>query len=362
MMKSFINNPQNFAKSVQLIRAAGRPYMFNKDFLIEAGLTESSAVLYNNLFIALDLVEANGKPGKDYGRFLQSEEESKIVISEKIWEKYTEVFAEERHAYDLPVEKISEIFKKVYGDEHSDSFVNLMASTFKALVNYAGLNSIKKAVSPELVAADEHVNGVGEKVFEKTDGKSIEDENADDVEVQEHDHNLQNETAEEEEVDEENPFEIETADVTAYNDSKHDFDSETNTESEKSSRNKDADHHLMDLIDETPKIKDKKKNNDMDTDIFSNGSDHREETVEKNDAFLKKALVKRVELLQKLNRNEEALNALDQLIKFFENSDDPEKEEVLSKSLIQKAEILEKLGNDEETLEAYNKYINRYFK
>jgi tetratricopeptide (TPR) repeat protein len=358
MMKSFINNPQNFAKSVQLIRAAGRPYMFNKDFLIEAGLTESSAVLYNNLFIALGLVEANGKPGKDYGRFLQSEEESKIVISEKIWEKYTEVFAEERHAYDLPVEKISEIFKKVYGDEHSDSFVNLLASTFKALVNYAGLNSIKKAVSPELVAADEHVNGVSENVFDEDDSKSIEDD-TDTVEVQEHEHNLDNETAEE--SAEEIPFEIEAASGIISDEGPEPGLSDTNSESEKGSKNKDTDH-LMDLINETPKIKDEKKDNNMDTDVLNNGADHREKTAEKNDAFLKKALMKRVELLQKLNRDEEAIEALNQLVEFFENSDEPDKEEVLSKSLIQKAEILEKLGNDEETLEAYDKYINRYFK
>lgn len=359
MMKSFINNPQNLEKSIQLIRAAGRPYMFNKDFLIDAGFTESSAVLYNNLFVALGMVEANGKPGKEYGRFLESEDESKAVISEKIWEKYTEVFAEERHIYNLPIEKISPIFKKVYGDEHSDSFVNLMASTFKALVDFAGLTSIKKTVSHELVTAEEHVNGVSEDVFDELENDSIDDDPDDEIQLQEYEHSEETNQVEDEDDD---SLKMETPETTADENTESLFETESETESgSKTDKDEDVDY-LMNMLGETPKINDEKEDKVMDTKVLNNGTDHQEDAAEKNDTFLKKALVKRVELLQKLDRNEEAIEALDQLVKFFEKSDEPDKDEVLSKSLIQKAEILEKLGNDEKTLEAYDKYISRYFK
>lgn len=328
-MKSFINDPKNFENSFQTIRSAGRPDKFNKDFLIELDFGESKAILYNNLFLALDLVDADGKPGKDYGRLINSVEESKSVISEKVWEKYTDIFAEERHAYSLPVEKLTDVFKKVYGDEHSDAFLNLMASTFKALVDYAGLKSSKKTPAKELVASEEYVNGVDEQ-----DGAF-----------------------------EEVPVEEKKAEMTGVETSVHIHEEAVSTEgpSDESDSRHSVDF-LMDLIQETPNSNDNKKEDTVNTNIIENDEKQLTNGKYESDEFLKKALVKRVDLLQKLDRNDEAVNALEQLVQYFEKSDHPDKDQILSKSLIQKAELLEKLGKDEETLAAYEQYIQRYYK
>jgi len=329
-MKSFINDPKNFENSLQTIRSAGRPEKFNKDFLIEAGFGESKAILYNNLFIALDLVEEDGKPGKDYGRLINTEEESKSVISEKVWEKYTDIFAEERHAYALPVEKLTDVFKKVYGDEHSEAFLNLMASTFKALVDYAGLKSSKKAPAKELVAAEEYANGVHEQ-----DGAL-----------------------------EQVPMEEEKAEMTGADSSVriHEEAPDSTEETADESNSQHSVDFLMDLIQETPSSKYNKKEDTVNTNIIENDEKQLTNGKEESVEFLKKALVKRVDLLKKLDRNEDAVEALEQLVNYFENSDHADKDHILSKSLIQKAELLEKLGKDEETLAAYEQYIQRYYK
>jgi hypothetical protein len=119
----------------------------------------------------------------------------------------------------------------------------------------------------------------------------------------------------------------------------------------------------MDLIQETSKTSDITEEDTVNTNISENDEKQLASGEKGSDEFLKKALVKRVDLLQKLDRNEEAVHALEQLVQYFEKSDHPDKDQILSKSLIQKAELLEKLGGkDEETLAAYEQYIQLFFK
>ncbi|MEX0930040.1 MAG: hypothetical protein WDZ53_11570, partial [Balneolales bacterium] len=74
--------------------------------------------------------------------------------------------------------------------------------------------------------------------------------------------------------------------------------------------------------------------------------------------FLSKALIKKSELLQSLERNDEAVSALDQIIEFCKANESDDNLEVLSQTYFIKAEILEKLQQFDEALLAYNEFIS----
>lgn len=329
LMNTFVNEPENLAKNMDLIRNADRPVKFDKEFLISLGIDASNAVLYKNLFISLGFVYQNGQPNTDYGRFIGTREESRSILAEKIWDKYTSLFTEERHIHEKNKSEMTEVFRKVYGKDHSESFINLLSSTFKALVDYADIKSIQKQ-PVEMVSETVHLNGNG--VSSGSDSGS----------------------------DETNP---DSRDLYKFNERITDELKTDESQSDKSVE------YLMDLITRKPNNQDPKNtatenedstmNNDIVEKAPSRTSLNQNET---SDNFLDKALFKRAELLQKLDRNEEAIQALDQVVQYLETQySGSDQQGKISDSLIRKAELLEKLGNDEKTLEAYEQYINRFY-
>jgi len=347
LMKSFINDPKNFESKIREILAAGKPDHFNKDFLITCGFNESNSILYSNLFISLGLIDEKGVPAPDYDRFLKSEADSRTVIAEKIWDKYTPIFAEDRHIQDKPIEKISEVFRKLYGNEHSESFVHLLALTFKALIDYADLKSTKKIFEPELVAAEIYTNGVSDDSSDevRNERKETGDGEIDESLLTDPFAELDDEEKTENKIDE-------YSDSILENDHQEILDDLCN-DSEHPENDKKKDTGEPDTYKkETPKMNDTDTliNKSVQTDI--NGND-----------FLLKALFKRANLLKKLDRVEDEVQALEQIVEYFDNSGKhPENEEILSKTIIRKAEILEQIGDDEKTLAAYEDYIQRFYK
>jgi len=347
LMKSFINDPKNFENKIREILSADKPDHFNKDFLITRGFNESNSILYSNLFISLGLVDEKGVPAPDYDRFRKSEADSRIVLAEKIWDKYTSIFAEDRHIQDKPIEKISEVFRKVYGTEHSESFVNLLALTFKALIDYADLRTPKKIVEPEMVISETYTNGVSEDASDEVRNGS----------------------------DETGDGEIEDSLLTdPFAELEDEWKSE-NTIDELTDRIPEREHQeiLDDLCNDSEQTENDKKKDTVDPDTSKKETQKMTDTdtlvnrtvqADKNgNDFLLKALFKRANLLKKLDRVEEEVKALDQIVEYFDNSGEhPDNEDVLSKTLIRKAEILEQIGDDENTLAAYEDYIQRFYK
>jgi tetratricopeptide (TPR) repeat protein len=300
-MNTFIKYPRNFKNNIELIRSAGRPEVLTRDFFKQAGLDSSSAKEYVELFRSLELVDHFGKPSTDYGLFIGSEFESRSVISEKIWKCYIRLFEEERHAYDLDESELIGVFTRVYGNDSSESVIKKMVSTFKALVNYAGLSSINNTITQELAIAGDHMNRNG---ISKQNGKTTIDDLLGNRSV---------------------------FPTTEYEDErKHSVD------------------FLIELIQDPPNIN------------YRNGKSGKRANSPKK--FVPIVLKRRYDLLKKLDRFEEAVSALDQIIDFYENSSSKNKEELISKYMIEKIELYELLGDDNLILTLYDEFIERFHK
>lgn len=303
-MNTFIKKPKDFKKNIERIRSAGRPDVFTLDFLKDSGLDLSTANEYIELFKSLELVDMNGKPSTEYGLFISSEPESRSVISEKIWKSYIKLFEEERHAYDLDESELFGVFKRVYGYEYSTITIKEMVSTFKALVQYAGLSSTSKSLTQELAIAGDHMNGNG---ISNRNGKSIIDDLLGNRSV---------------------------FPTTEYEDErKHSVD------------------FLIELIQDPPNTN--YRNNESVNGKSVNG-------VQSSEKFLPKVLERKYGLLKKLNRFEEAVDALDQIIGYYEKTDNKNKEKLISRFMIEKIELVEQQSDDTRTLTLYEEFIERF--
>ncbi len=333
LKKNFINDPENFEKSMGKVLEAGVPDKFDKHFLIEKGFKESIAILYVNLFTSLELVDEEGNTTDDYERLVSSDSEARMVIAEKVWQQYSELFAEDKQIYEKSIEKITEVFKRVYGDDHSETYLKLLATTFKTLVDYANLQSGKKIAVLEEVASEAYLNGTSEHdgIEEMDSGISMQE-----------DADFNNTDSESAEINNDQPYseeELQESDTIIDELIESEIDSEQIIpEPEKMTQETSVTENLK---------------NESEADLASGNKDINQQ--------LALILSKKVDLLQKLNRPKEAVEAIDMLIDFYDKSDRADRTEVLSKTLIRKSELLEELGMEEEALSACDEFLNRFF-
>jgi hypothetical protein len=334
LKKNFINDPENFEQSMEKIRDAGVPETFDKHFLIKNGFKDSVAVLYVNLFTSLELVDEEGRITNDYERLVSSDSEARMVIAEKVWQQYSELFAEDKQIYEKSTEKITDIFKRVYGDDHSETYLKLLASTFKTLVEYAKLQSGKKIAVLEEFSNENYLNGTTET-----------------------DEEVDSETYLNEDSEPENSDSDSIESINDYSYSDEDLQETDNLineliQSEIAPENEQPDPEMM-------------TEENYVTDPQTEESETAPTTTKKVNSDnineqLALILSKKVELLQKLNRPKEAITAIDMLIGFYDKSEREDRTEVLSKTLIRKSEILEEIGMEEEALSACDEFLDRF--
>lgn len=72
---------------------------------------------------------------------------------------------------------------------------------------------------------------------------------------------------------------------------------------------------------------------------------------------LTKALLKKADLLLKLDRDNDAVNTLDQILSHYEKSSESKSKFIVTKTLLRKAEVLEKTQQFDQALLVYEEYI-----
>lgn len=137
-----IKNVKPFFDSLLTAKA---PSTFTQKFVEGLGFTSTNDRLFTPLLRSLGFLDANSVPTERYFRFLD-QSESKKVLAEAIEEAYGDLFDVNIKAYEMSVSEVKNKLKTLTQGKHSDKVVSLMASTFKALAEYAdwtGKNSAK---------------------------------------------------------------------------------------------------------------------------------------------------------------------------------------------------------------------------
>lgn len=323
-IETFITNFDDLESTLQKIIKKDPPLVLDREFFTNIGVAASEGSLYVKLFYELELIDKKGIPLENFRKFNSSGMNSRIVLAQRLREGYRYMWEVDDQIYDRSKEAVLKAFQTFYGKERSPTYIRLVAYTFFALAQYAN--------------------------WDKTATETIDDP----LPVLEYDENTSRDQGHHEFLNEL----VQAADshdywpmspergygYTAYIEPGDiefpDFKLKTGSNFE--SKNK----YAMDISNQNK--------TEFSRTLYSEKREN-----EKVD-YLGKALLKRASLLQKLDRYEEVIPALDQIVTYFDINKGEEQLNKVAGALILKATILERLNKNEEALSVYSMFIERF--
>lgn len=128
-----IKNVNAFFDSLITAKA---PETFTQKFLESLGFKSTNDRLFIALLKALGFLDSNAAPTERYFRFLD-QSQSKVIMAEALEEAFSDLFAVNTKAYDLPIDEIKSKLRTLTQGKNSDIVIGAMANTFQALAAYA---------------------------------------------------------------------------------------------------------------------------------------------------------------------------------------------------------------------------------
>lgn len=372
--EAFLVNTKNFDSIINaLVEHTDDQITINSNLLEELGYTDPNDLLLVRLLKDLDIIDNEGKPGKFYEEFRDPRTTRKALAkglcsaNEKLFDQYPKI-------HQSSPEKIQDVLKEVFQGEKTDLIIKYIANTIHKVINYAGVSTIDKVLKGEPVPAAEiatlNTNGAPSEedslqmnqtedtedndLLDAWHNDDIEEEEEENVHTEKAEANRDNDT--EEDTDEDD------FDTVEYGETKEDplpIEKNTGNTSEnegtpipsgptESNATDEIDTDPFDL--ETPLAEATQKNDTMKDTIT---------TDEHN--FVHKALLRKSDLLHKMQRWEELLPTLEEIINRYDNEQQPPKlREAASRSIIRRATTLLKLNRDDEALSALETVIERF--
>lgn len=161
----------NLPKILDAIQKASAPETFHLDFLKDLGFKGSNDRGAVKLLKYLGLVDPSGKPQSSYREFMD-QSKAKKVLATRIRYAFDDLFTADRQANTKSVDNLKGWFKTKTGA--GDSVAQKMATTFKALAQYADFDGVipnneTVAPGPTLEAPEPPTP---EKVIHSATGKS----------------------------------------------------------------------------------------------------------------------------------------------------------------------------------------------
>jgi hypothetical protein len=136
LTSSYLVTVKNLTAFFDSLITAKAPTAFTNKFILGLGFKSTNDRLYISLLKGLGFLDSGAVPTERYFRFLD-QSESKRVLAEAIEEAYGDLFAVNTKAYELSVAEVKNKLRSLTEGKFSDKVISLMATTFKALSEYA---------------------------------------------------------------------------------------------------------------------------------------------------------------------------------------------------------------------------------
>ena len=143
LMDSYLLKTSNLGEFFSSIQAAQAPEKFTQKFLKDLGFDSSNDRLLLRVLKGLGFVEDTGVPTQTYFDFLDQSQSQK-VLAQKIKEAYSELFALNSKAYEMPEAEIKNKLKTLTQGKKSENVIANMTRTFKVLCEQADFSAITK--------------------------------------------------------------------------------------------------------------------------------------------------------------------------------------------------------------------------
>ncbi len=403
--EKFLVNTNKFKAIVETLQTADTlPEKIDEEYLEELGYSTHPDFLVLYLFKELGMLEEDGTPTPLFEKF-RNQESSKEAIAYGIIKAYGDLFKDDPEIHKSSADEISEMFRIYFGSEKSDIILNYMANTFKALVDYVGVEKLEsvleqkgsggsniESIVKEIAHkysngssdSEETTNGSSVEVKERSETEVKEEESQQETEPQQEESTMQDSSDEDilskDEFEEKSIDEIydiieyvneaptiiseegETEEDTGETD-------ETETEDAKALEEEQPDDETeiisfeVDVENKENEAEEKKEPKEVET------TDSTKEDIEVTDkdivdlpeevGYINKAFVKKAALLYKLERYKDALPALEEVFQRFADADNQELQKQASLALIRKMKSQESLELHKELIPTYNKIIDR---
>ncbi len=141
--KIFMALPTSYLLTVKNVTAffdslitAKAPETFTQKFLEGLGFKSTNDRLFIALLKALNFLDSNAAPTERYFKFLD-QSQSKAIMAEALEEAYSDLFAVNTKAYNLPVDEVKSKLRTLTQGKNSDTVIAAMANTFLTLAGYA---------------------------------------------------------------------------------------------------------------------------------------------------------------------------------------------------------------------------------
>lgn len=132
------------------------PERFTVKFMENLGFTSTNDRLFIGVLKELGFLTNDGVPQQRYFEFLDKSQAPKVLAA-GIREAYSDLFAINRAANELPAEEVRNKLRTLYAGKKKDSVIERVATTFRALCEQADFSAAQQAASlqPEVPKPDE---------------------------------------------------------------------------------------------------------------------------------------------------------------------------------------------------------------
>ena len=133
---SYLTSAKKLPDMLEAIKTAQAPKTFTQSFLESLEFKSTSDRLLIGVLKALGFLDARGTPTQRYFDFLDQTQSGR-VLADAIRDAYSDLFQVNRNANDLAATEIKNKLRTLTQGQVSDSVLDKMAMTFKALVQQA---------------------------------------------------------------------------------------------------------------------------------------------------------------------------------------------------------------------------------
>ena len=137
---SYLITVKNLTNFLNSIISAQAPERFTNKFLIDLGFASSNDRLFIGVLKMLNFLDEGGAPTNNYYHFID-QTQSKKVLASAIKEAYKDLFALKKDAYNYSIDEVKNKMKTLTEGQKSANVIGCMATTFKALCDYADFRS-----------------------------------------------------------------------------------------------------------------------------------------------------------------------------------------------------------------------------
>lgn len=341
--ENFLVNTESFDPIIKaLISRSEQPEKITEHVLEEMGYDNPSDLLVIHVLRGLDIINQDKTPTELYKKMVDPKRTNE-AIAEGIINGYHELFERNFDVHKMLPGELKEELSDYFAGKKTDLIIKYIANTFHKLVCFAGFHEVEEARDQYFRNKTGTSAGKSDYSERNGNGFSLPHSDPDNFEDQKESRTL-----------EEILFGGEQSE--AEDTSKDDDTSESKTMESEAIRSDDS-------KPEEPAIRPEAES-DFSSDPEADAQPEERKAPPDLDISNKKvckAIIKRADLQYKLKYYGEALESSQQIISYFDDSDDEFLKKAVANAIIRRAEALKKLGEGhKKLLPALNKIISKF--